>query len=594
MTTWRRVVSGLLLVLLVVIAVAAAALAKLPQPPTWAAMVIAGAAFAAGLVLDPFKKRAAEWIERPRQHRTALLAHTRMHDRAGHLLRVRECTDATALGVHPSTIVQDAVLDATRLPPYVRRDAHTELRQAFTVGGLVVIEGASTAGKSRLAFECMHAYVSDRWLIVPDGPAGLKEIIKADASIRNAVIWLDDVQHYLASGGLDGAVLDALCPLGCADVLVLATLRSEARNELTAKDLQTSTARAIEEVMRRARVIHLENALTPSEQARAEHLRTDPRIAAALDQTAGAGFTEYLAAAPAILEHWQSARHGQHPTAAAIISAAVDAHRAGHQTPIPRALLEKLYLHYLDARTRHRPKQPAFDQELDWATQPVKGASACLTPFGQDTYQPFEYLIDHKQRTSNPTEIPAIWSDLLAHATAPDVFSIGIAAYQADQHDISQKAFHRAAEAGDTRAMSNLGVLLAEAGRIEEAEQWYRRAAETGHADAMSSLGVLLAEAGRIEEAEQWYRRAAEAGDTDAMYNLGILLQRAGRIEEAEQWYRRAAEAGAIDAMYNCGVLLAEAGRIEEAEQWYRRAAETGDTDAMSSLGVLLAEAGRI
>jgi serine/threonine protein kinase len=40
---------------------------------------------------------------------------------------------------------------------------------------------------------------------------------------------------------------------------------------------------------------------------------------------------------------------------------------------------------------------------------------------------------------------------------------------------------------------------------------------------------------------EQQYRMAAEAGDTAAMYNLGVLLSWRGRHDEAMYWYRRAA-----------------------------------------------------
>ncbi|XVQ13127.1 protein kinase domain-containing protein [Spirillospora sp. CA-255316] len=42
---------------------------------------------------------------------------------------------------------------------------------------------------------------------------------------------------------------------------------------------------------------------------------------------------------------------------------------------------------------------------------------------------------------------------------------------------------------------------------------------------------------------ERQYRLAAEAGDTAAMYNLGVLLNWRGQTAEAEYWYRRAAAA---------------------------------------------------
>jgi hypothetical protein len=111
------------------------------------------------------------------------------------------------------------------------------------------------------------------------------------------------------------------------------------RKVLTGPALDTTTSRGIQEAMRRARIILLDRFLTPAEHDRAEHERgADARIGAALEQQTGAGFAEYLAAAPAILTRWQSARNGENLTAGAIISAAVDARRAGYLSHLSRDL----------------------------------------------------------------------------------------------------------------------------------------------------------------------------------------------------------------------------------------------------------------
>jgi hypothetical protein len=109
-------------------------------------------------------------------------------------------------------------------------------------------------------------------------------------------VWLDDINDYLAAGGLDASVLDALCPPSRLDVLLLGTLRAEARRDLDAADLDSSISRAVREVLNRARIILLDSVLSPAERHRAEqqHAR-DPRITAALGQHTGAGFAEYLA-----------------------------------------------------------------------------------------------------------------------------------------------------------------------------------------------------------------------------------------------------------------------------------------------------------
>jgi TPR repeat protein len=583
---WRRLVSAAALVLVVVAAIASAAAARLPRPSGWGTAAIAGVALAAGLLLDPFKRLAGEWIEQPRGQRKALEAHLRMRDRRGRPRRVRDCRDAVALGVHPATA------GAAGLPPYVRRDVHESLGVAFTAGGLVIIEGRSAAGKSRLAYEAIHSFASDWWLIVPETPQALKELRKAGVSLRRAVVWLDDVERYLAGDGLDGGVLDALCH---RDTVLLATLRSEARRDLIGSEPGSALRRAAEEVLQRARTIHLSRDLSADERPRAERHRDDARIAAALDHPSHVGFAEYLAAGPATLDRWRSARNGEHPIAGAIISAAVDVRRAGFVAPVPQALLEVLYEQYLETRDRAgRHRLPSFDEALMWAAEPVRGASGCLNPVSEARYDPFDYLTDHAQNTGSIRDIPdAVWDAALAHVTAEDLTAVAYAAFQAGRLSVSEAAYRRAAEAGNAGAMNNLGVLLNDKGRVEEATEWFRRAASAGEAAAMVNFGNQLRSDGLIEEAESWYRRAVEAGHPTAMHNLAIVAEMTDRINEAETWWRRAADAGHVYAMNSLAFVLRRTKRADEAEAWWRRAADTGHTGAMRNLGNLLYETGR-
>lgn len=92
---------------------------------------------------------------------------------------------------------------------------------------------------------------------------------------------------------------------------------------------------------------------------------------------------------------------------------------------------------------------------------------------------------------------------------------------------------------------------------------------------------------GQGVEAEEHYQRRAEAGDTDAMYNLGVLLEGRDRRFQATKWYRRAADAGDVDAMFNLAGALESLGKPGEARDWYRRAAEAGDVDARTNLALL-------
>lgn len=59
---------------------------------------------------------------------------------------MRECADAIALGVHPTA---QGVDGARRMPPFVKRDVEASLALAFDEGGMVIIEGSSTAGNAQ-------------------------------------------------------------------------------------------------------------------------------------------------------------------------------------------------------------------------------------------------------------------------------------------------------------------------------------------------------------------------------------------------------------------------------------------------------------
>ncbi len=64
-----------------------------------------------------------------------------------------------------------------------------------------------------------------------------------------------------------------------------------------------------------------------------------------------------------------------------------------------------------------------------------------------------------------------------------------------------------------------------------------------------------------LDGARIWYGRAAEAGSTDAMLNLGHLLAKQVEppdLNEALRWWRTAAKLGNSDAVFNIGLSCVE------------------------------------
>ncbi|MFB6654123.1 tetratricopeptide repeat protein, partial [Streptomyces microflavus] len=503
--------------------------------------------------------------------------------------------DALTAGAHRAR--PDDSGDA--VPPYVPRDQdqliRARLRRAAEMGGLVLVVGDSTAGKTRACFEALRTQLPEYRVAAPTAGPDLVAALEVIArTATRCAVWLDDLESYLGAGGLEPGLL---AEFGRLRIPVLATMRHQQFDIFaTVGDTErvgtdhTRSALTGERVLRQLDVVEIGRLWSAGELQRAGEA-DDDRIADALTHHGPYGLAEYLAAGPALLQEWhRAARPGGHPRAAALIAAAVDLARTGLTPPYTRGLLTEAHEPYLTAAGGPLLRPESLDTALAWATRRRHGATSMLVPTQDpDAWGVFDYLTDHTD-----TPIPdTTWHTALQQTTGADELAIiGIHAHEAAP-GIAETSYRQAAEAGHIRAMFNLAHLLQQAGREEEGEGFYRRAVEAGNTRAMFNLAHVLVDAGRGEEAEVFYRRAVEAGHTDAMFNLGHLLADAGRGEEAEVFYRRAVEAGNTRAMVNLGNLLVDAGRGEEAEVFYRRAVEAGHTGAMFNLGNLLRQAGR-
>lgn len=500
------------------------------------------------------------------------------------------------LGVKPA---MDTDSDAD-LPPFVARDEDENLEWAIAQGGMVLLHGRAASGKSRAGIEAIRRLRPNDALIVPsDGPA-LRRLAEHGADFTNVVVWLDDLERFLAPGGLDQGLLHRLCPEGSRGAIV-ATMRDEELSHydhaVTSNAHETTgiSRNAVEliEQLRDRRRVQLKERLSEVERTRAAG-QHDHRIHSALG--AEEGFGEYLAAGRAMLGRWSTGDGEMFHVGQAIISAAVDCRRAGYHQPIPESTLKELYAQYLAPGWRHRADLPGTSDGIKWGCKRVLGASSCLLPRPNGMYLAADYLLDSTKTVGTPlTDVPvplSTWHAVLSLAAPQEAFNIGLAARDASNDSVAEEAFRIVADAGHPIGMFALGLVLTDRGEKEEAESWQRQAAEAGYEPAMSELADFLDERGEKSDAESWHRKAAEAGYEIAMCDLGILLDERGEKEEAEAWQRQAAEAGYELAMSELGVLLAERGEKSEAEAWQRKAAESGYKLAMSRLGRIFAERG--
>jgi hypothetical protein len=309
-----------------------------------AALLAALALVAAGMWQERFKRL----VQRRDEQRFKVVDGVLL--RAGRVPTVRQVTDPLPLGVHPSAPARKADPDSgavagDRVPTYVPRDIDAELAERLRVGGFVVLVGDSTAGKSRAAFEAIRAELSSHELFVPGdkniGRDVMAALVERTRQSRRAVLWLDDLEHYIRSGVITTAQISRIRD-GKGHKMIVATLRSAEEDQLTqvAADAEDSKRRLGDEaiqILGQAHKIRLRRLFTPQEVERAHAQASDERIADALDYSSEYGLAEYLAAGPHLQDAYDNAWEvGRNPRGAALVAAAIDSRRAGHLSPFPR------------------------------------------------------------------------------------------------------------------------------------------------------------------------------------------------------------------------------------------------------------------
>ncbi|NUR29887.1 MAG: hypothetical protein HOV83_29230 [Catenulispora sp.] len=241
-----------------------------------------------------------------------------------------------------------------RLPAYVERDTDTApggvrelLRQVKDGGGMVVVVGESSVGKTRCAFEAIRAVMPGWWMIIPADGDHLREL--ARQPLARTVIWLDELQDYLdGERGLNAGMVRAF--KACGAVLV-ATLWPTYYTAYTALPLpdRADPYRVERQVLELAQPpVAIEPSLSREELKRARQIaQDDRRIQVALDVT-GYSMTQALAGVPQLIDRWKHA--GTY--AKAILCAAVDATRLGVRAPLSPDLLREAAPGYCTPRQR--------------------------------------------------------------------------------------------------------------------------------------------------------------------------------------------------------------------------------------------------
>ena len=507
---------------------------------------------------------------------------------------------------------------------YVRRTVDDALqhrmRGAVARGGahLIVVAGPSKAGKSRTLLEAAAQVLGEAWLIAPRHASAIAALARGmppqGLDEQACVVWVDDIEEVVRrSEGLNEQTLDAFNDWN-RSVLILAT-RGGRGVRAAGPDLERF-ARITGALTERYPPIRLAPLLDSNEL-------DDARAAFGADVASrieAEGLGEFMIAAPRLIDRLMDTecRAGQ-----AIVRAAIDWRRAGLLRPMALTEIEDLHTLYLIGFAN----ADRFRRGMEWATEPLYSKVALLSAVadGEDSYQPYAYLVEHAARSNEPIN-PELLDRLISdYATSADELTrIGDAAYYAGDHERAERAFGRGDQLGGGRAAYSYGALLSNRGDTDGAEAAFRRGDERGHAASAYELervlrwrgdvaaadaalyraderghphaawkvGQSLSECGDLSAAEAAFRRSDERGDAEGANSLGFLLTRRDDAAEAEAAFRRADERGLALGAMNLGVMLQARGDVAGAAAAYGRADERGHDEAANNLGAILRQRG--
>ncbi|MEV4289321.1 HD domain-containing phosphohydrolase [Nonomuraea bangladeshensis] len=500
--------------------------------------------------------------------------------------------DQRRLGVHAAIRVDDAVGD---LPAYVARDVDVSpdgvralVTKAATRGGMVLLVGGSSVGKTRCAIEALQAVVPQWWLWHPADAAQIRQA--ATAPPGRLVVWLDELQRYLGgSTGLQAATVRTLLH---ARTVMIATLWPKRYTTYTAfpASHRSDPYAAERELLALADVVHLPASFSVAEQARAQAAADagDRRIAVAL-QSADYGLTQTIAAAPQLVDRWNAAD----PYAAAVLNAAIDATRLGVISPISEGLLRAAAPGYCDPRQRAKAPAGWFETALAYATTTLNGAAAALAPISDQTtmghisgYLVADYLQQHAEPQRRLLQVPAAcWQAMIDHLTdSGDQFRTACSAQSRLLDQYAEPLYRQAINNSNSQAVNLLSTLLISQGRKQEAVAMWRHRAEAGDRSAIAGLADLQGEQDRTAATVTMWRRQAEAGDRSAAVRLTGLLIGQGQAEEARALWHHTSE---IDVARNFTTDVAQAltSAMELKDPYLRH-----HSDRMSRLVALIVQ----
>ncbi|WP_327328081.1 sel1 repeat family protein [Streptomyces sp. NBC_01210] len=515
---------------------------------------------------------------------------------------------AQRLGVHPAFSGHPSDEGSVFvLPTYVHRTHDSRLHRLLATAVdsarplLILITGESCTGKTRTAYEAIHATIPREFdLLCPVDAHSLLSALSAGLVSSRTVLWLDEAWDYLAGDVGETAAAALLRRLdGDGPLVVIATLWPEQEEELTASARQQGrdTHRLARKLLSQAHHVYVPRSFTDGLEDACDAAAQDQALTAALD-TGTCELTQVLAAGPELVKHYEHAVGEHGPYGKAVISAALDADRLNVTQPLPLGFLEAAASGYLTDAERAAAGPDWFAAALVYARIRIKQTIECLqyapSPTGMGPLPGMvlvnDYLRQHGRRVRRTFFPAAPFWDATEHLTTPaDLHALGESAYCRGRLRRAAQLFCAAADAGHTEGLLSLAELRRDIsfGRDEEVQVLCQAAAEAGSAEALVRLATMQEGAENSTEAERLYQEAAVAGHGKALEALARIRGNAGDWETAERLARQAAAAGEVHALVSLAKARKDAGDQEESGRLYLAAIKSGAGYAVPELASL-------
>ncbi len=384
--------------------------------------------------------------------------------------------------------------DRSYLP---RPDFDELIRTSLAAERFVVVTGESAAGKSRSALEAARQLWPQHTLVAPiraglprDGLRRIVELVDSDRS--PVILWLDDLDQYLAAGALTVDLLSSWAARS-PGVTVLATMQAvewgnwrfptgQRKEVKTSVQAITTGELEVEEVgaqaaavLGQATRVELARTLQTAEEREEASRRYGPHDWAAF------GLGEVLAAGPDLLAKLHDGRDS-HPWGYAIAEAAMDWRQTGVGRPITSAELKSLAVLYLP---EWASRFEDFGDGLAWVTAPIKPGSEVRIVYprfrGQDQHDHFE-IHEYVAASRRSLRLGRSWPWLLRceSITAQELMRIAATADSRRQPEVAIAVYGQVVERfGDApesalreqaaRALVSRGLLLMQEAQVEAA-----------------------------------------------------------------------------------------------------------------------------